>query len=188
MPINDPRVRAFVIQSLCSQLSREPDASVRCAIVNALAQIGAEESLSMLAQLLQDEDNDVRQAAAGAIGAIGRSVSENSVTPISTQMSFFAPVYGAAGIVQESQTIRIDLTAVNVQVQRILNEIAQTNTTDSTAIAQIVKERVEQNPDLKARLLGALKAGGIEAVKAIFNHPVVSIPIEMIIGFLEPES
>lgn len=34
----------------------------------------------------------------------------------------------------------------------------------------------------------ALKAGGIEALKAIFNHPAFSIPAETIKAWLEVES
>lgn len=42
-------------------------------------------------------------------------------------------------------------------------------------------------PTLKHRLRSALRARGIEALKAIFNHPLVSIPIETIKGWVEAE-
>ncbi|MCH4904217.1 hypothetical protein GSN00_07410 [Cylindrospermopsis raciborskii CHAB3438] len=41
--------------------------------------------------------------------------------------------------------------------------------------------------DLKNRLQSALEAGGLEVLKAIFDHPLFSIPAETIKGFLEAE-
>ena len=42
-------------------------------------------------------------------------------------------------------------------------------------------------PTLKQRLISALKAGAVEALKAIFNHPIINIPIETIKGWIEAE-
>lgn len=174
MPINDPKVKARIVRSLCNRLLEEPNSSVRCTIVSALAKIGSEEALPQLLQALEDEDTAVRQMAAEAIGTIGCLV-ENSNIEINQ-----VNIYGNVSVIQHS-------VEATVQVQKILNQIAQNRSIDTESIAQWVEREIEQNPTLKTRLIGALKAGGIEALKAIFNHPFVSVPIELIMGFLEPE-
>ena len=52
---------------------------------------------------------------------------------------------------------------------------------------QAIHDEIKNNPTLKARLQSALKAGGLEALKAIFNHPLFNIPAETIKGFIEAE-
>jgi pantoate kinase len=42
---------------------------------------------------------------------------------------------------------------------------------------------IENNPSLKARVIGALKAGGTEALKGLINHPLASLFIECIKGW-----
>ena len=68
----------------------------------------------------------------------------------------------------------------------MLNQLAKTNPSEAT-IADTIQQEIKRNPTLKARLVNALKTGGIEALKAIFNNPLVSIPVETIKGFLEAE-
>ena len=50
------------------------------------------------------------------------------------------------------------------------------------AVAQI-----ESNPTLKARVINALKAGGVEAFKEAINHPLVNILASTIEGWQEAE-
>jgi hypothetical protein len=78
------------------------------------------------------------------------------------------------------------------EIQELLNQLSQTYPTTTEAqkqavVNQAIKEEIKHNPTFKARLRSALKAGGIEALKAIFNHPAVSIPIETIKGWIEAE-
>jgi hypothetical protein len=79
-----------------------------------------------------------------------------------------------------------NLASAAEEIQQLLNQLAQTNpTTDS--VTEVVHQKIKTDPTLKARLLAALKAGGLEALKAIFNHPAFSIPAETIKGYLEAE-
>ena len=73
------------------------------------------------------------------------------------------------------------------EIQDLLNQLAKTNPSEAT-IADTIQQEIKRNPTLKARLVNALKTGGIEALKAIFNNPLVSIPVETVKGFLEAES
>ncbi|MEH2257708.1 hypothetical protein [Nostoc sp.] len=64
-------------------------------------------------------------------------------------------------------------------------KLAQNNLTKTEAFTEGVKQEIKHNPTLKARLQAAIKAGKVEALKAIFNHPLFSISAETIKGWLE---
>ncbi|AVH68537.1 pentapeptide repeat-containing protein [Nostoc sp. 'Peltigera membranacea cyanobiont' N6] len=81
---------------------------------------------------------------------------------------------------------RQNLAEAAAEIQQLLNQLAQSNST-TDAVTEAVHQKIKTDPTFKARLLAALKAGGLEALKAIFNHPAFSIPAETIKGFLEAE-
>jgi len=79
-----------------------------------------------------------------------------------------------------------NIAELKAEIQELLNELAENPRTAKEAVAiEIIKEEINEKPTLRQRLYSALKAGGIEALKAIFNHPAVSIPVETVKGFLE---
>lgn len=80
-----------------------------------------------------------------------------------------------------------NLAETAAEIQQLLNQLAQTNPISESAIVEVVHQEIKRNPTLKARLLGALKAGGLEALKAIFAHPVFTISAETVKGWLEAE-
>ena len=85
----------------------------------------------------------------------------------------------------------IDLNEAEKQLQQILSDLIKdeihSDIDFETQLTQL-KQKIKHNPDLKARLISAFKAGGIETLKAIANHPAVSIPVEVIKGWIEAES
>jgi HEAT repeat protein len=90
-------------------------------------------------------------------------------------------------IVQKTEVPKQSLAEATKEVQDLLNQLAKTNPSEAT-IADTIQQEINRNPTLKARLVNALKAGGIEALKTIFNNPFISIPVETVKGFLEAES
>ncbi|MBD2776795.1 hypothetical protein [Iningainema tapete] len=93
-----------------------------------------------------------------------------------------------AGTIKISESIDIaKLKAeLRAEIQPFVEQLAQSAITRNEAVAtEAIKEEIKTNPTLKQRLLSALKAGGTEALKAIFNHPVVSVSVETVKGFLE---
>jgi hypothetical protein len=80
-----------------------------------------------------------------------------------------------------------NLAEAAAEIQQLLYQLAQTNPTSTEAFTEAIHQEVKRNPTLKVRLQGALKAGGLEALKAIFNHPLFSIPAETVKGWLEAE-
>nr|WP_262985852.1 pentapeptide repeat-containing protein [Nostoc sp. 'Peltigera membranacea cyanobiont' 232] len=80
-----------------------------------------------------------------------------------------------------------NLAQAAAEIQQLLYQLSQTSSTTDEAITEAIHQEIKHNPTLKARLQSALKAGGLEALKAIFNHPLFNIPAETIKGFLEAE-
>jgi hypothetical protein len=54
-----------------------------------------------------------------------------------------------------------------------------------TVLQMELQEKVRENPNLKQRFLGAVKAGGFELTKVLTNSPFVSVPMETVKGWLE---
>lgn len=86
-----------------------------------------------------------------------------------------------------NQAQQQNLSEAAVEIQQLLNQLAQTNSTTTEAVTEAIHHEIKRNLPLKARLQAALQAGGLEALKAIFNHPLFSIPAETIRGWLEAE-
>lgn len=55
-----------------------------------------------------------------------------------------------------------------------------------SVVAKAVDE-IENNPTLKARVIGALKSGGTEAFKELIDHPLVNILLASIDGWQDAE-
>ena len=71
------------------------------------------------------------------------------------------------------------------EIQQLLDQLSQTYPTDTTkgkmAVAAAAIEQIENNHTLTERILGALKAGSIQALGQALNHPAASF----VIGALE---
>jgi vesicle coat complex subunit len=187
------------IKLICQILQNDPSSVVRTSAAEALAKMGADnqEAIGTLYQAaLEDSDPSVRASAVAALGEIYRNgiifnVLNQAIKTMSerkVQMNFNAPVTGAAGNVEGDfiNNPPQNLADAAAEIQQLLNQLAQTNPTPTEA-AEAIKHEIKDNPTLKQRLRSALKAGGIEALKAIFNHPLVSVPIETIKGWIEAE-
>lgn len=102
------------------------------------------------------------------------------------------PITGFAGNVEGDQhnyapEQRQNLAEATAEIQQLFYQLAQTNPASTEVVAEAIHQEIKRNPTLKARLVSALKAGGLEALKAIFNHPLFSIPAETVKGWLEVE-
>jgi hypothetical protein len=73
-----------------------------------------------------------------------------------------------------------NLADAAAEIQQLLNHLSQSYPTATTSekmtvVAKAVDE-IENNPTLKARVIGALKAGGTEAFKELIDNPLINIP------------
>lgn len=115
-------------------------------------------------------------------------------------MSFHAPVGNAAGEVKGDQkTIqhnyapeqKQNLAEAAAEIQQLLRQLEETYPTTTPREKQIVVaeaiERIKSNPTLKARVVGALKAGGTEALKELVDHPLINILVAALEGWRDVE-
>ncbi len=56
-----------------------------------------------------------------------------------------------------------------------------------TVFQMELQQKMQENPTLKQRFLSAVKTGGVELAKVLTNNPFVSVPIEIVKGWLEAE-
>lgn len=111
------------------------------------------------------------------------TVSSTNPTENKVAIEVNGDVTDSAKVVGGEILISADLRAEILETLESVNRIPVTNK-ESIAI-DAIKQKIKENPTLKQRLISASKAGGTEALKAIFDHPVISISIETIKGFLE---
>jgi len=86
---------------------------------------------------------------------------------------------------------RQNLAEAAAEIQQLLDQLSQTYPTTTTseqmiAVAKAIDE-IENNPTLKARVIGALKSGGKEAFKELIDNPLVNILLASIEGWQEAE-
>lgn len=80
-----------------------------------------------------------------------------------------------------------NLLAIANEIKTLLQQLerdnpSQKNSQKMMIVAQAV-EQIENNPTFKARVIGALKAAGVEAFKELINHPLVNIFMASIDGW-----
>jgi hypothetical protein len=80
-----------------------------------------------------------------------------------------------------------NLVQAAAEIQQLLKQLEATNptTTEIEKLTLVAKaaEEIKQNPNLKARVMGAIKAGGTEAFKEAVDHPLVNILVATIQGW-----
>ncbi|NEO47872.1 MAG: pentapeptide repeat-containing protein [Moorea sp. SIO4A3] len=82
-----------------------------------------------------------------------------------------------------------NLTEAAAEIQQLLEQLSQTNPTTTSKEKRIfvneVVEQIENNTTLKAKVIHALQAGGVEVFKEAINHPLVNILMAMIEELIE---
>jgi hypothetical protein len=75
------------------------------------------------------------------------------------------------------------------EIQQLLNQLSETYPTETvaekSAVAAKAMEEIEKKPDVKQKVLKALKAGGVAALMELTNNPVVKILTPMLESLLE---
>ncbi|AOX03673.1 hypothetical protein BJP34_33385 [Moorena producens PAL-8-15-08-1] len=82
-----------------------------------------------------------------------------------------------------------NLAEAAAEIQQLLNQLSQTNSASTeieklTVVARAAEE-IKNNPTLKAKVVNAIKAGGVEAFKEAIDHPLVNILMATIEGWTE---
>ncbi|NEN98495.1 MAG: CHAT domain-containing protein [Moorea sp. SIO3I7] len=105
--------------------------------------------------------------------------------------------FGYAGTVKDSQIIGTqhyyaptqtkNLAEAAAEIQQLLNQLSQIkpSTTEIQKLTVVAEaaEKINSNPTLKAKVINALKAGGVDALKEAIEHPLVNILMATIEGW-----
>lgn len=82
-----------------------------------------------------------------------------------------------------------NLAEAAAEIQQLLAHLSQTYPTTTTAekanISTKAIEEIEKKPDTKAKIVKALKTGGVAALIELTNNPVVKILTPMLESLLE---
>ncbi|MBC1295145.1 pentapeptide repeat-containing protein [Nostoc sp. UCD122] len=84
-----------------------------------------------------------------------------------------------------------NLAQAAADIQQLLNQLGQTYPTNTPlekqmAVTEALKQ-IDSNSTLKARVIGALKSGGTEALKELVDHPLVNILLATLEGWQDAE-
>jgi hypothetical protein len=94
-----------------------------------------------------------------------------------------------AGVINEAQQPNLAETAA--EIQQLLDQLSSTYPTSTSkekmAVVAEAVDRIESNPTFKARVVNALRSGGIEAFKEAIDRPLVNILVATIEGWQEAE-
>jgi small GTP-binding protein len=129
---------------------------------------------------LESENNSMSESPQYILGngtIIGAIVNKQNGGTVNVNQTNYTP--------EQQQKNLADAAA---EIQQLLNQLSKTNPTATPQeITNTIEQEIKSNPTLKDRLIAALKAGGLEALKTIFNHPAFTISAETIKGFIEAE-
>ncbi|AOY84132.1 pentapeptide repeat-containing protein [Moorena producens JHB] len=82
-----------------------------------------------------------------------------------------------------------NLTEAAAEIQQLLEQLSQSNPTiteiEKLTVVARAAEEIKNNPTLKAKVINALKAGGVEAFKEAIDHPLVNILMATIERLIE---
>ena len=124
----------------------------------------------------------------GSIRSPKDSLSKESNTSmnISEKVDYSNLKTGNIDETLEKSQLEAEIEQLRKEIQPLLEHLAQNPITANEALAETaIQQQINNNPTFRQRLINAWKAGGLETLKAIFNHPTFSIPVETVKGFLE---
>lgn len=108
-------------------------------------------------------------------GGMQASQGDNNQQNMTNAQNIYTP--------EQQQNLVETANEIKTLLQQLEQENpSQTNSQKMMVVAQAVEE-IENNPTFKARVVSALKAGGVEAFKELINHPLVNIFIAAIDGW-----
>ncbi|WP_293146821.1 MULTISPECIES: hypothetical protein [unclassified Microcoleus] len=106
-------------------------------------------------------------------GEVGGGISVNSVNTINNKTNEEKKSFAEAA----------------AEIQQLLDQLSQTYPTktyiEKHEVATKAMEEIEKKPDVKKKVLKALKAGGVAALMELTNNPVVKILTPMLESLLE---
>lgn len=145
--------------------------------------------------IIQGEGNRLYMInqAGDIIESSNQSTSKTDSTYNLNHAKFGGGFAGTAGSTSEGTfydySSSHDLSDTAAQIQRLLQQLEQSNATatetEKMIVAAKAADEIKDNPTLKARVIGALMSGGKEAFKEAVDNPLVNVLVAIIEGWLE---
>jgi hypothetical protein len=155
------------------------------------------DTLSQVVNHTQEQDPNVREAAIITITKFFTNDSKTKGTCMTETPKYDLRGAKQINIIEESVgNLNINQydtpQASNAQeIQNLIEQVPGFDKQNQKSALQALEQEIKHNPTLKARLLSAVRSGGIETLKhileAIFRSPLVAIPLETIKGWIEAE-
>ncbi|HEY9740503.1 MAG TPA: pentapeptide repeat-containing protein [Coleofasciculaceae cyanobacterium] len=143
----------------------------------------------------------VKRMAGRTINVEARAIVEHKAVleackddPTDTQVSPFVDTERGSLQEQSIQPTYVpeqkqNLIDTAIKIQKLLQQLEQiypinTPLEKQMVVTEVIK-RIEENPTLKAWVVGALKGVGIEALKHLIDHPLVNVLLAALEGYQE---
>jgi uncharacterized protein YjbI with pentapeptide repeats len=88
---------------------------------------------------------------------------------------------------QHNYATKQNLAKAAADIKQLLQQLEQTYPTNTQSEKMVVVteaiKQIEGNPTLHQRVLGALKSGGVEAIKELVDHPLINILLAALDGW-----
>ncbi|WP_413162047.1 flotillin family protein [Capilliphycus salinus ALCB114379] len=164
-----------LLQTLVSTI---PEVEVdNVTVINSENGTTATKIAGFLEQLRQTTGIDVADAVRG-ISQSGSPVNTiESFDPLKEGMAL--PAYGSNSTANPEEFLK----SVQSEVQQFLSQVAQKTQTNREAELAL-EQKIKTDPQFKSRLQKAVKLGGPDRLKAMFNHQTVYIPPAMVQSWL----
>ena len=149
-------------------------------------QIDANNSINITINQGNNRNNPVNQTHSGNGDNVAGGVTNNTFhAPVGAVSSNFHDQSQAIG--QYNEAPSQDLAEAAAEIQTLLDQLSQTYPTNTNKEKMIIVgeavDQIENNPTFKAKVINALKAGGVEAFKEAVDHPLVNILMATIDGW-----
>ncbi|MEL7037115.1 MAG: SPFH domain-containing protein [Cyanobacteria bacterium J06592_8] len=163
-----------LLQTLVSSI---PEIEVdNVTVINTENGTAATKIAGFLEQLRQTTGIDV----ADAVRSVSQPPSTNGHNTLDPLKSGIAlPSYGANPAEKPEEF----LNSVKLEVQQLLNELAQ-KTQTNLEVERAIEQKLQSDSQLKSRLQQALKVGGQDYFKTLFNHETVYVAPAMVQSWL----
>lgn len=137
--------------------------------------------------------NNVIDVTARADNKNMNESAEKQTKNVEVEMNFQKEVIGAAGKVEGDMVVnpKQSLADSATEIQQLLQILDQSYPSDLPAETQaeidVAVKGIDKNPTLKERVVAALQAGGVKALKELTDNPYVNILLAAYEGWRAPQ-
>ena len=164
--------------------SNHIDPHVRFCAVEALGKISGSEIIPLLIKCLEDSDYNVRLAATTALGKTGDLSAETALINVLDDRNLSVRASAAKALANLKKISDISSTSIHLNdlADRLSREGYDKNEAQSIILDEL-SNKVIVNRNFRQKMISALKAGGIEALKS--SLPIAAATVISLMGEID---